>query len=49
VAASGEDEVNENPPSRSAKLRAIEKIGGTAPRELWQTWINERQNWKKNR
>jgi 16S rRNA (cytosine1402-N4)-methyltransferase len=45
----GEDEVNENPPSRSAKLRAIEKIGGTAPRELWQTWINERQNWKKNR
>jgi 16S rRNA (cytosine1402-N4)-methyltransferase len=44
-----EDEVNENPPSRSAKLRAIEKINGTAPRELWQTWIDERQNWKKNR
>ncbi|HSE39130.1 MAG TPA: 16S rRNA (cytosine(1402)-N(4))-methyltransferase RsmH [Acidobacteriota bacterium] len=44
-----EDEVNENPPSRSAKLRAIEKIEGTVPRELWQTWINEHQNWKRNR
>jgi 16S rRNA (cytosine1402-N4)-methyltransferase len=45
----GEDEVNENPPSRSAKLRAIEKIEGTAPRELWRTWLNEHQNWKRNR
>jgi 16S rRNA (cytosine1402-N4)-methyltransferase len=44
-----EDEVNENPPSRSAKLRAIEKIEGAVPRELWQTWINEHQNWKRNR
>ncbi len=45
----GEEELNENPPSRSAKLRAIEKIEGTVPRELWQTWLNEHQNWKRNR
>ena len=33
----GEEEVTENPASRSAKMRAIEKIEGSAPRELWET------------
>jgi 16S rRNA (cytosine1402-N4)-methyltransferase len=33
-----EDEVRDNPASRSAKLRAIEKIRGNAPRELWEEW-----------
>jgi 16S rRNA (cytosine1402-N4)-methyltransferase len=33
-----EAEVKENPASRSAKLRAIEKINGPAPRELWPEW-----------
>lgn len=37
----GEDEVNENPASRSAKMRAIEKIGGFAPRDLWDAWLRE--------
>lgn len=39
----GEDEVNENPASRSAKMRAIEKIEGFAPRELWSTWLREHE------
>lgn len=39
----GEPEVQKNPPSRSARLRAIEKIGGTAPRDLWKTWLAERK------
>lgn len=37
-----EKEVEENPASRSAKLRAIQKISGPAPRELWQQWLSER-------
>ncbi len=37
----GEQEVRENPASRSAKMRVIEKIQGSAPRDLWQTWLNE--------
>jgi 16S rRNA (cytosine1402-N4)-methyltransferase len=36
------DEVNANPASRSAKLRAIEKIKGPAPRDLWQEWQKEK-------
>lgn len=35
-------EMQENPPSRSAKLRAIEKIDGKAPREFWKEWLEER-------
>jgi 16S rRNA (cytosine1402-N4)-methyltransferase len=38
----GEKELAENPPSRSAKLRAIEKRKGPAPRELWVGWKKER-------
>jgi 16S rRNA (cytosine1402-N4)-methyltransferase len=34
-------EVRSNPASRSAKLRAVEKIGGPAPRELWPEWLQE--------
>jgi 16S rRNA (cytosine1402-N4)-methyltransferase len=37
----GEEEVNENPASRSAKMRAIEKIEGSVPRDLWNTWLRE--------
>ena len=32
------EEVDKNPASRSAKLRAIEKLSGPAPRELWKSW-----------
>ncbi|MCI0602697.1 16S rRNA (cytosine(1402)-N(4))-methyltransferase RsmH [bacterium] len=35
-------EVEANPASRSAKLRAIEKIAGTAPRDLWPEWLQEK-------
>jgi 16S rRNA (cytosine1402-N4)-methyltransferase len=38
-----EEEVHENPASRSAKLRSIEKISGPAPRELWAEWYEQRQ------
>lgn len=38
-----EEEVNMNPASRSAKLRAIEKISGPAPREMWNEWLEEKQ------
>jgi 16S rRNA (cytosine1402-N4)-methyltransferase len=38
----GEQEINENPASRSAKMRAIQKISGPAPRDLWQQWLKER-------
>ncbi len=37
-----EEEVNGNPASRSAKLRAIEKADGSAPREFWTQWLEER-------
>lgn len=37
----GEQEVRENPASRSAKMRVIEKIQGSAPRDLWKTWLKE--------
>jgi 16S rRNA (cytosine1402-N4)-methyltransferase len=37
------EEVRENPASRSAKLRAIEKLTGPAPRELWSEWLQEKQ------
>ena len=37
-----EREVEENSASRSAKLRALEKIKGPAPRELWEPWLKER-------
>jgi len=37
----GEAEVAENPASRSAKMRAIEKNGGTSPREFWPEWLRE--------
>jgi len=38
-----EDEVNENPASRSAKMRAIEKIEGFAPRDIWGVWLREHE------
>jgi len=38
----GEKELAENPPSRSAKLRAIEKRKEPAPRDLWPVWKKER-------
>lgn len=40
----GADEVEANPASRSAKLRAMEKIegAGASPRSLWKQWLNER-------
>jgi 16S rRNA (cytosine1402-N4)-methyltransferase len=41
VTASAE-EVDVNPASRSAKLRAIEKISGPAPREMWPEWQKEK-------
>ena len=41
VTASAE-EVEANPASRSAKLRAIEKISGPAPREMWPEWLKEK-------
>ena len=37
-----DQEVTENPASRSAKLRVIEKISGPAPRELWHEWQMDR-------
>lgn len=37
-----EAERQENPAARSAKMRAIEKIGDKAPRELWKEWLSER-------
>ena len=39
----GAEEVGRNPASRSARLRAIEKIDGQAPRHLWKTWLAERK------
>jgi 16S rRNA (cytosine1402-N4)-methyltransferase len=42
-ATASEEEVNENPASRSAKMRAIEKIEGSAPRELWGPWLREHE------
>jgi 16S rRNA (cytosine1402-N4)-methyltransferase len=36
------DELRKNPASRSAKLRAIEKLADPAPRELWEEWKAER-------
>jgi 16S rRNA (cytosine1402-N4)-methyltransferase len=41
VTASAE-ELKENPASRSAKLRALEKLKGTAPRNFWESWLRER-------
>jgi len=38
----GEREIQENPASRSAKLRAIEKLSGPAPREMWAEWLMEK-------
>jgi 16S rRNA (cytosine1402-N4)-methyltransferase len=38
-----EEEVEKNPASRSAKLRAIEKIKGSATREFWKEWKKERE------
>ena len=35
-------EIAENPASRSAKLRAFEKLKGPAPRHLWPEWFKER-------
>jgi 16S rRNA (cytosine1402-N4)-methyltransferase len=37
-----EQEIQANPASRSAKLRAVEKINGPAPRELWSEWLQEK-------
>lgn len=37
-----DEEVNRNPASRSAKLRAIEKTGGPVQRGLWAEWKRER-------
>ena len=37
-----DEELSANPASRSAKLRAIEKINGPAPRELWPEWQREK-------
>jgi 16S rRNA (cytosine1402-N4)-methyltransferase len=36
------EELQKNPASRSAKLRAIEKVSGLAPRHMWQAWLRER-------
>lgn len=41
-AISDSNEITKNPASRSAKLRAIEKIGGPAPRSMWNEWLKER-------
>lgn len=38
-----DEEVERNPASRSARLRALEKIEGPAPRHLWKTWLAERK------
>lgn len=38
-----EREQNENPASRSARLRAIEKLAGPAPRNLWKAWQKEHE------
>ena len=39
-----EAEVQANPASRSAKLRALEKISSEpAPRELWAEWLQDKQ------
>jgi 16S rRNA (cytosine1402-N4)-methyltransferase len=38
-----EREQNENPASRSARLRAIEKLAGPVPRNLWKTWQKEHE------
>jgi 16S rRNA (cytosine1402-N4)-methyltransferase len=39
----GPEEIKKNPASRSAKLRAIEKIDAApAPRKLWEQWLQER-------
>jgi 16S rRNA (cytosine1402-N4)-methyltransferase len=35
-------EVQQNPASRSAKLRAIEKLSGPAPREMWADWLRDK-------
>lgn len=39
----GDEEIAKNPASRSARLRAMEKISGPAPRDLWKTWLEERK------
>ena len=39
----GEPEVRQNPASRSAKLRAIEKLSGPAPREMWAEYLLDKQ------
>ncbi len=36
------EEIDRNPASRSARLRAIEKRSGPVPRELWPEWQRER-------
>ncbi len=36
------EEIERNPASRSARLRAIEKANGPVPRELWVEWQKER-------
>ena len=36
------EELNENPASRSAKLRVLEKLKGPAPRNFWKPWLQER-------
>jgi len=35
----GEEELQRNPASRSAKLRTIEKISGSVPRDLWPEYL----------
>jgi 16S rRNA (cytosine1402-N4)-methyltransferase len=39
----GDEEIERKPASRSARLRALEKIEGPAPRHLWKTWLAERK------
>jgi 16S rRNA (cytosine1402-N4)-methyltransferase len=39
----GTAELQRNPASRSAKLRAVEKLSGPTPRELWTEWLLEKQ------
>ena len=39
----GTDELRNNPASRSAKLRAIEKLTGPTPREFWAEWLREKE------
>ncbi|HSP06945.1 MAG TPA: 16S rRNA (cytosine(1402)-N(4))-methyltransferase RsmH, partial [Acidobacteriota bacterium] len=38
-----EEEIERNPASRSARLRALEKIEGPVPRQLWKVWLEERK------